>query len=75
MTQTAANAETLYEKIMRTFAAGRRVKVETVYRSTLYSPKHAGMFSPAIAGEPGVWVDRGKRREYVLPHIVAFEKD
>ena len=41
--------------IMRTFADGRHVKIQTAYRVTVYGPKHAAMFSPAKKGDTGVW--------------------
>jgi len=63
----------LFERIQAHLAAGGKVMVATYTKATLYSPKHAPLFTaPSNPREDGVYVARGRSRDYVLPQYVRF---
>lgn len=62
----------LLDKIRETLSKPNgRVVVSTYTKQTVYGPKHLPMFS-ANEREQGVYVQRGKRRDYVFPQYVFF---
>lgn len=67
---------TTFERIQSEFAAGRTVMICTHLKSWIFRPKHAEMFRPAKASDAtdGVYMQRGRAWDYVLPGYVRFEK-
>ena len=65
----------LFNLIQAKFAAGKRVLVSTYLKTTVYSAKHAKMFkAPTKVTERGVYVQHGRRWDYVFPQYIKFEK-
>lgn len=63
----------LIDRIREHLASGGVVVVQTTYRATVYRAKHAGLFSaPTSITDNGIYVTRGKRRDYVFPQYVRF---
>ncbi len=69
-TLQASRAET-FAKIQDTLAAGMRVQVSTHYKSTVYEPKHVGMFKLA---DGSLYVQRGKSWDCIDYCSIRFER-
>lgn len=63
----------LYDKIATHLASGGVVVVQTCYRYTEYKSKHAALFSVASeSAGSGVWVARGRSKDFVMPQYLRF---
>lgn len=74
MEQTSGRA--LFEAIAARLAEPTgRVVITTYTRQTVYAPKHAGMFRASTQPtDLGVYVQRGKRWDYVLPQYITLAR-
>jgi len=62
----------LYDKIQDHLKSGGVVVIRTHLKQWEFKPKHAAMFRRGKAGESGVYMQRGKSWDYVLPEYVHF---
>lgn len=68
-------SQELHSKIVEHLAASPKnvVVLQTTYRVTIYKPKHAELFRPSQRKtDTGVYVQHGKRAEYVFPEYLRL---
>lgn len=65
---------TLFERVQQHLSASRdnRVVVQTIYRATVFAPKHTDMLRPGKGDESGIYMQRGRHWDYVPPEYVRF---
>jgi hypothetical protein len=68
-------SESLHDRIRVHLLSDGAVMVATYTKATIYRQKHVAMFTPSKREtDTGVYVQHGKRRDYVDPQYIRFGK-